>query len=135
MIPGTVYGDIAWNQTTDVWNTTQMLWNIIQEGMYWGGASSSTTTNTNNINLYEDLKHKVVSLYVEVFKTHLNKEEQLLLERAGIKITSFSKKEIKNLVEVKLTEVKTSGNPNPTLKDLKKETLIELFKRLDIKTK
>jgi hypothetical protein len=134
--PGTAYGDIAWNLTTDMWNTTQMLWNILQDQMYWGGSSSNTAnqSSTNTI-LHEDMKHRVVSLYVEVFKTHLGKEEQLLLERAGIKITSFNKKEIKNIVEVSLKEIKTSQNPNPTVKDLKKPTLKELLKRLDIKIK
>jgi len=133
--PGTAYGDIAWNLTTDMWNTTQMLWNILQDEIYWGGSSSNTVSQNNNTILHEDLKHRVVSLYVEVFKTHLGKEEQLLLERAGIKITSFNQKEIKNVVEVSLKDAKTSQNPTPTVKDLKKQSLKELLKRLDIKIK
>ncbi len=119
--------DIPWDQMTDLWNDTLYYWDIVQ--VFLGGKNSQT-----DLDIYEKLnesqKHKVVSLYVEIFKTHLTYDERLLLERAGIKQTYFNEKEINEIVSVRL---KDTNVERENINELKTKTLHDLFKVLDIK--
>jgi hypothetical protein len=119
--------NITWDQITDLWDDTLYYWNIVQ--VFLGGKNSQT-----DIDIYEKLdesqKHKVVSLYVEIFKTHLTYDERLLLERAGIKQTYFNEKEINDIVSVRL---KDTNVERENINELKTKTLHDLFKVLDIK--
>jgi hypothetical protein len=119
--------DMPWDQLNELWDETPYYWNIVQ--IFLGGKNSQT-----DIDIYKQLtkeqKQKVVSLYVEIFKTHLSNEERFLLERAGIRQTYYDVKEVEEIVSVTL---KDKNIERENMNELKTKTLHDLFKVLDLK--
>jgi hypothetical protein len=119
--------NIAWSQLDQTWDGTAYYWNIVK--VFLGGKNSQTELDIYE-KLNENQKHKVVSLYVEIFKTHLSQNERLLLERSGINQTYFNEQEVNEIVRVNLIDKNVERKD---LNELKTKTLHDLFKVLDIK--
>jgi hypothetical protein len=119
--------NVSWNDLDQTWTGTAYYWNIIK--IFVGGKNSQTEIDIYE-KLTEETKRNVVSLYVEIFKTHLSPSERLLLERSGINQTYFDQKEIDEIVRV---ELKDKNVERKDLNELKTKSLHDLFKVLDIK--
>jgi len=96
--------DILWNEANFLWNDNQYIWGLLEEILNYGGLGfdewdKKRLKKLSQLN--EQTKHKIVSLYVEIFRDHLDTNVRELTERAGIKFTHFNKKEINKLISVK----------------------------------
>ena len=133
--------DINWNNANILWNNNPYVWGLLEEILLSGKSHYDewdVTQKQKYSQLNEESKHKLVSLYVEVFKDHLDDNTRILTERAGIKFTYFDKKEINKLINIKtinssledVVEVKANLTEIKTQPKIKIETL---FKLLEIK--
>lgn len=131
--------NIIWGSNTEVWDVTGYIWGIWETLMASGGpAEMSELQRTQFKSLKQSDKERLITLYVEVFKDYLDPEVRVLVERAGIKIKSISKKTIKENISV--TAIENSLTKNIEVKagiaevvTRPKISITALFEILDIK--
>ena len=97
--------DIQWDTNSEIWNTTNYIWGIWEVLMASGGPSELSDLQREQFKaLKQSDKNRLITLYVEVFKDYLGPEARILAERAGIRLTSVSKKEISENISVSAIE-------------------------------
>jgi hypothetical protein len=97
--------NIQWDNNPEIWNTSEYIWGIWETIMTSGGPSELSTLQREQFKaLKQSDKNRLVTLYVEVFKDYLDPDARLLAERAGIKLKSVSKKEIRENISVSAIE-------------------------------
>lgn len=97
--------DIQWDTTSEIWDVTDYIWGIFETIMLSGGPAELTDLQREQFKaLKQSDKNRLITLYVEVFKDYLDPEARLLAERAGIRIKSVSKKEIRENISVSAIE-------------------------------
>jgi hypothetical protein len=97
--------DIQWDTNLEIWDTTDYIWGIWEVLMASGGPSELTDLQRAQFKaLKQSDKNRLITLYVEVFKDYLGPEARILAERAGIRLTSVSKKEIRENISVSAIE-------------------------------
>lgn len=97
--------NIQWNTTSEIWDVTDYIWGIWETIMTSGGPSELSDLQRDQFKaLKQSDKNRLITLYVEVFKDYLDPEARLLAERAGIRIKSVSKKEIRENISVSAIE-------------------------------
>ncbi len=97
--------DIQWNTNSEIWDVTDYIWGIWEIIMASGGPSELSELQRNQFKaLKQSDKNRLITLYVEVFKDYLGPDARLLAERAGIKLKSVNKKEIRENISVSAIE-------------------------------
>jgi hypothetical protein len=101
-------GDVAniqWDTNTEIWDVTSYIWGIWEVLVKSGGPAELTDLQRQQFkSLKQSDKERLITLYVEVYKDYLDPEARLLAERANIKLTSVSRKEINEKIDVKVIE-------------------------------
>lgn len=101
-------GDVAniqWDNNPEIWNLSEYIWGIWGEIMTSGGPAELSELQRNQFKaLKQSDKNRLITLYVEVFKDYLGPEARFLAERAGIRLTSISKQEIRDNISVSAFE-------------------------------
>jgi hypothetical protein len=131
--------NIQWDNNPEIWNLTSYIWGIFETITTSGGPAELTPLQREQFkSLKQSDKNRLVTLYVEVFKDYLDPDARMLAERAGIRLKSISKKEIRenisvSAIEQSLTKHAEIHNGKTEIITRPKISITALFEILDIK--
>ncbi len=131
--------NIVWDTNSEIWDVTAYIWGIWEVLVKSGGPAELTDLQRQQFkSLKQSDKERLITLYVEVYKDYLDPEARLLAERANIKLTSVSRKEINEKIDVKVIEnslqkIVEVRAGNVEIVTRPKLSITALFEILDIK--